>query len=166
MAISGMPASRYFDGDSRGDGLVGLELDDQIDAIPDQKLGVLDRDLRLIAVVDDDELDVLTLGGVHQPRMNLARERAVLPLRAIPDPVFLPPSRLGGQPVAIVLDLLDEPAVPQRVEQPEAHPLAEACPLHDIAQPQALTRVLEGQQDLGRVDERLDEVGVVSRGPI
>ena len=153
MAMSGMPASRYFDGDRRGDGLVGLELDDQIDAVPDQELGVLDRDLRLVAVVDDDELDVLTLGGVHQAGMHLARERAVLALRAVPDPVLLPPSRLGGQPVAIVLDLLDEPAVPQRVEQAEAHPLAEACALHHVAQPEALTRVLEGQQDLGRVDE-------------
>ena len=81
-------------GDGWGDGLVGLELDDQIDAVPNQELGVLDRDFRLVAVVHDDELDVFTLGGLDQAGMHLARERAVLSLRAVPDPVLLPAPRL------------------------------------------------------------------------
>ena len=81
MAISGMPRLVVRRGDRRRHRLVGLELDDQIDAFADQQLRVLERDLRLVAVVDDDQLDLLALGGAHQAVVDLARERAVLPLR-------------------------------------------------------------------------------------
>ena len=84
---------------------------------------VAERDLRLIAVVDDDQLDLRSLGGAHQAAVNLARERAVLPLRRISDPVLLAPPDLRRQAVAVVFDLLDESAVAKRVEQAEAHAL-------------------------------------------
>ena len=69
--------------DGGRDGLVGLELDDEIDVLADELLGVAERDLRLIAVADDDELDVLALGRPQQARVDLAGERAVLPLGAV-----------------------------------------------------------------------------------
>ena len=49
--------------DDRRDVLVGLELDDQIDLFAHEDVGVALRDLRVVAVVDRDELDALRGGG-------------------------------------------------------------------------------------------------------
>ena len=57
--MSGMFASRYFGRDDRRDVLVGLELDDEIDLLAHQDVGVALRDLRVVAVVERDELDAL-----------------------------------------------------------------------------------------------------------
>ena len=43
--------------DDRRDVLVGLELDDEIDFLAHEDVGVALRDLRVVAVVDADELD-------------------------------------------------------------------------------------------------------------
>ena len=53
-------------GDDRRDVLVGLELDDEIDLLANQDVGVALRDLRAVAVVDRDELDALGRGGALQ----------------------------------------------------------------------------------------------------
>jgi len=46
----------------------------------------------------------------------------------------------------------------QGVKQAEAHPLAEARALDDVAQPQGFARRLEGVEDARRVDHRLHDV--------
>ena len=61
-------------------GFVGLKLDDEVDLLLDEMLGVAQRNLRLIAVIDDDQLETLALGGPYKPGMHLTRERAVLAL--------------------------------------------------------------------------------------
>ena len=158
IAISGMPASRYL-------AAIAGAMDSSVwnsitrsTPLADQVLGVAERDPRLVAVVDHDQLDLLALGGALQPEQHLARERAVLSLGRVADPVALAPPDLGGEPVAVAVDLLQEAAVVQRVEQPEAHALAEARAVHDVAQAQRLAAVLERPQHLRGVDERLDDV--------
>ena len=94
IAIIGMPRLVVGRGDRRRDRFVGLELDDQIHAFADQQLRVLDRDLRLIAVVDDDQLDLRALGGADEAGVDLVGERAVLALAGIADPVALAPADL------------------------------------------------------------------------
>ena len=135
-------------GNRRRDRFVGLKLDDEIHAFPDEQLRVLQRDLRLITVVRDDQFDLGPFRGANEAVMNLAREGAVLTLRRIADAVFLPAPDLGGQPVAVVLHLLDEPAVPEGVEQAEAHAFAEAGPRHDVAEAERLPRVLKRPENL------------------
>ena len=144
--------------------LVGLKLDHQIDTVADQQLRVLEGNLRLVAVVDDDQFESLALGGAHESAMDLLAKRAVLPLRRIADAVPLAPADLGGEPVPVAFDLLDEAAVPEREEQAEAHALAEAGPIHDIAQAQAFAGMLEDPQNLRGVHQRLHQVAVLS-GP-
>src|SRR5262249_31728487 len=95
----------------------------------------------------------------------LARERAVLPLGRVTDPVTAPAAHLGGEPVAVALGLVQEPAVVQRVEESKAHPLAEAGAVHDVAQPERLAGMLERPQDLGRVKERLHEIQLAPAPP-
>ena len=109
--------------------------------------------LRLVAVVDDDQLDLLSLGCAHQALVHFARERGVLALRRVSDAVAAALVHLADEPVEIFAHLLHEAAMVQRVEQPEAHALAEGGPLDDIAQPQGLARALESGQNLRRVDQ-------------
>ncbi len=147
-------------GDGGGDRLVGLELDHEVDAFPDQELGVAQRRLRLVAVVHHHQLDVLALGRRQQARAHLARERARLALVGVADAVAPAAPDLGGELVAVALDALEEAAVVQRVQQPEAEPLGEARALHHVAQPQRLSGMTERPQHVGRVQQRLDEVAV------
>ena len=59
-------------------------------------IGVPKRDLRLVAVVDDDQLDVGARSAARdQARVHLAGERAVLSLRRIADPVAFAPADLA-----------------------------------------------------------------------
>ena len=76
--------------DRGSDGLIGLELDDQIHSFTDQVLGISERHLRLIPVVDDDELDILRFRGDLKARIDFTRERAVLTLAGITDSIALP----------------------------------------------------------------------------
>jgi len=76
-------------GDGRRHGLVRLELDDEVHSFADEVLGIPERDLRLVPVVDDDELRPFPLGGAFQARSHLARERRVLALRAVAEAVAL-----------------------------------------------------------------------------
>src|SRR5262245_32633566 len=146
----------------RGNRLVGLKLDDEIDAVANQPLRILERHLGLITVIHDDEVDTLTFGGANQAAMNLMDERAVLSLRGVSDPVALAPPDLRRETVAVAVHLLDEAAVPQRKEEPEAHPLLESGAIHDVAQAEVLARVLEYPENLGGVHQRFDEVPVAT----
>ena len=76
MAMIGMPGLVIARGDGRRHRLVGLELDHEIDALANQVLGVAERDLRLVAVVDDDQLDLLALGGAQRARRALRAGRS------------------------------------------------------------------------------------------
>ena len=53
-------------GDDRRDLLVGLELDDQIDALAHEHVGVALRNLRVVAVVDRDQLHAFRRRGTLQ----------------------------------------------------------------------------------------------------
>ena len=52
----------------------------------------------------------------------------------------------------------------KRVQQAEAHALAESGAVHDVAQPERVAHVLEGAEHLRRVHDRLDQVDVLG-GP-
>ena len=68
--------------DGGGDRLVGLELDDEVDSLANEVLGVAQGHLRLIPVVDHDQLDVVTLGRALQAGVDLAGERLSWPWAA------------------------------------------------------------------------------------
>ena len=53
-------------GDDRRNLLVGLELDDEVDALADENVGVALRDPRAVAVVDANELDAFGGSGALQ----------------------------------------------------------------------------------------------------
>ena len=134
--------------DGRRDGFVRLELDHEIDALPDQVLGISERHLRLVAVVEDDQLDVLAIGGSLQAREHLSRKGGALALRGIADPVPLAASDLRRQPIPGRVDLLDEPDVVEGVQETEAQPLAETGSLDDVTQPQRFARRLKSPEHL------------------
>ena len=112
--------------DRRRNGLVGLELDDEIDALANEVLGIAQGDLGLVAVVDNDQLDVLAVGRTLEAAEHLAGKGGVLALGGIPDPVPSPAAHLRGEPVAGRIDLLDQAHVVERVQETEAQPLAQA----------------------------------------
>ncbi len=145
-------------GDLGSDGLVGLELDHEVDVFAHELLGVLERDLRLIAVVEDDQLDVFGFGGALEALVHLAGEGDVLSLGGVADAVPPATPDLGDQTETARVHLLQEAAVMEGVEEAKAHPLAEARPDHDVAQAQRLAGGLERAQDLGGMHHGLDDV--------
>ena len=80
----------------RGNRLVDLELDDQIDLFLDQQLGVPKRRARVALVVEHHQLDVLGRGGEHEPVLHGLLERAVVPERRVADPVALATVDIGA----------------------------------------------------------------------
>src|SRR5215212_8254300 len=70
-------------------GFVGLELDRQIDLLANQLLCVSKRHLWLVAVVDDDELDLRVFGRTQETGVHFTRKRSVAALRRVPDPMAL-----------------------------------------------------------------------------
>ena len=92
--------------------------------------------------------------------MDLAGERDVLPLGRVADAVALATPHLGDQAEAARIHLGEQAAVVQRMQQPKTHPLAEARTRHHVAEAERLARRLEGAEDLGRVYDRLDDVGL------
>jgi hypothetical protein len=155
MATSGMAASRYLAADGGGHRFVRLELDDEVHAFADEVLGVAQRDLRLVAVVDDDQLRPFPLRRPLQAGPDFARERGVLALRAVAQPI--PLAALDGRDQAgsgSRPTFSSSAAVVERVEEAEAHALAEARALDDVTQAQRFARRLEGVEDAGRVHDR------------
>ena len=65
----------------RGNGgrhrLVGLKFDDEIDFLFDQMLRVAQGDLRLVAVVDNDKLELLAFGSPQQTDMQSLRKYGI-----------------------------------------------------------------------------------------
>ena len=68
----------------------------------------------------------------------------------------------GHEAVVPLVDFFHEPAVMQRVEQPEAHPFPEPGALDDIAQAEHFAGRLERLQNRGGVHQRLHEIAIVS----
>ena len=117
-----------FCGDDRRDLLVGLELDHQVDALADQDVGVALRDLRVVAIVDRDQLDALHRRGALEARRHLLGELIVGALRRIAETVealFEWPQRRSIQ---VLADLLEHAAPLERVEQAERHALRQPAP--------------------------------------
>ena len=128
IAMNGMLASRYFEAMA---GAITSSVWNSITRSTcslDQVVRAAQRDLRLVAVVHHDQFDVLPLGRPRQSGPDLAVERGVLALRGVSDPVQPPAAHLRRQAVVILADLVQKPALVQRVEQAEAHPLVEAGP--------------------------------------
>ena len=88
---------------------------------------------------------------------------AVLTLAGVTDSVALPAPDLADRTVLSSVDLLQQSAVTESMQEPEAHALAEACAFNDISKPQQLSRRLEGPENLGRVHDRLDDIGLTLR---
>src|SRR5262245_58863559 len=90
---------RNVDGDERDAGLqvgrsdrrrnrfVRLELDHEVNSLPNEVLGISQGYLGLVAIVQDDQLDVFAVGRSLQAREDLAREGRTLALRRISNPV-------------------------------------------------------------------------------
>jgi hypothetical protein len=76
-------------GDDGRDVLVGLELDHQVHLLPYEDVGVALRNLRVVPVVNRDELDALCGGRALQAVGNLLRELVVRALGGIAEPVQL-----------------------------------------------------------------------------
>ncbi len=145
------------------DVLVGLELDDEVDLLTDEDLGVALRDLRVVAVVDADQLDAVRRRRALQADRDLLRELIVGALRRVPQPERLLLERADVRSVEVLADLLDHAAALERVEQPERHALGQPAARGDLPQRQGLAGRPEGGQQLRRVDDRLDQVGIASR---
>ena len=166
---------RDVDGDERDAGLevlrrnrrrrriVGLELNRQVDLLANQLLRVAKRDFGLVAVVHDDELDPRVLGRPQQARVDLTRKRSVMSLRRVADSVACLPLDLEGATVAAHVDLLQQPAMVQRVEHPEAMALVESGALDDVAQPQRLAGGRERTEHLRRVHHGFHDVRLARR---
>ena len=151
-------------GDDRRDVLVGLELDDEIDLLAHQDVGVALRDLRAVAVVDRDELDALRRGGALQALRDLLRELVVGALRRIAEPVRLLPERPHVRAIEVLADLLDHAAALERVEQAERHALGQAAARDDFAKRQRFAGRAKRGQHLRRVHDRLDEIRIAGSG--
>jgi hypothetical protein len=144
--------------DCRRHGLVDLELQCEIEILPHQVQGVLQRYLGLVPVVDDDELDLGFLRGAHEAHLHLAGERPARALGRVADPVPLAPMQLEGRSIPRHFDFFEEAAMAQRVEQPEAQALVEPCALDDIAETQHLARRVERAEHLRGVHHGFHEV--------
>ena len=125
-------------GHDRGDVLVGLELDDQVDLLAHQDVGVPLGDLRVVAVVDANQLDALSRGGALEPGRDFLGELVVGALRGVTEPMEPLPQRPDIRSVEVFTHLLDHPAALERVEQPERHALGEPAPRRDLAERQRL----------------------------
>ncbi len=147
-----------FRRDRRRDGLIGLELHDQIDLLANQPIHVAKRDLRTAPVVEHDELDVLGSGRPHETGLHLPLKRTVVAERGVSHPKALRSLQVGQQPIPALVDFFNEVAVTQRVQQPEAEALAEPRALDDVAQAQRLAARLKRPEDFGGMDDRLNNV--------
>ncbi len=150
-------------GDDRRDVLVGLELDHEIDLLAHQDVGVALRDLRAVAVVDRDELDALRGGGALQAVGDFLRELVVGALRRVAEPIRLLAERPHVRSIQVLADLLDHAAALEGVEEPEGHALGQPAAGHDFTQRERFPGRAECGQHLGRVHDRLHEVGIARR---
>ena len=150
-------------GDDRRHVLVGLELDHQIDLLAHEDVGVALRDLGAVAVVDRDELDALCGGGALQAVGDFLRELVVGALRRVAQPIGLLAKRPHVRSIQVLADLLDHPAALERVEETEGHALGEPAAGDDFTKRERFPRRTECGQHLGRVHDRLHEVGVARR---
>src|SRR5262249_32300757 len=112
----------------------------------------------LVAVIDDNQLEMFAFGRTDEPHVHFAREGTVLALRGVSDAIPFAGANLGGQTVPAIVEFFHEAAVMERVEQAEAHAVAQARALHHVAKAQNFSGRLKRLQDFRRVDERLDDV--------
>jgi len=99
--------------------------------LADELFGDAERDLRLVAVADDDQLDVLALAACSRPRVHSSRlgeTSCSWPLRAIPDADNRARTRGARETTRGNGSRRPSPAAPvmKRVQQAEAQALAEA----------------------------------------
>src|SRR5437667_6986104 len=95
--------------------------------------------------------------------MHLARKRRVLSLRGVADAVAFPPLDVRRETIAAFVDLFDEPAVMERVQEPEAQTLAVPRARDHVAEAQDFAARLECPENLRCVQDGLYEVRAASR---
>src|SRR6266700_1049875 len=113
-------ALQILSGNGGSDGLIGLELDDQIDGFTNQIIGITQGDLGVIPVIDHDQFDLGALGRAHQTRGNFTREGRVLAVPGVSDAVAAACPQIASQPILIDANFFDQVARVQRIEQAEA----------------------------------------------
>ena len=110
MAMRGMSALLEDVGDARGHGLLNLKLEDKVNALGDKLLGVLDGDVRIVAVVEDEQFHA---GGGGGGRDALCDGDGKGHFRALDGEAEAQAARTRDQPVLAVLrlgnDSRDEP---------------------------------------------------------
>ena len=148
--------------DDRRDVLVGLELDDEIDFLAHQDVGVALRDLGVVAVVDADELDALRRRGALEAGRDLLRELVVGALRRVAEPERALLERAQVRAIEVLADLFEHAAPLQRVEQPERHALGQPAAGRDLAQRQGFARGAERRQQLRGVHDRLHQIRIAA----
>ena len=152
-----------FRSDGGGDHLIGLEFDHQIHLFLDQVVGGAQGDFRLIAIIDDQQFDVLAFRCANQSEAHFAVERGVLPLRRIADAIEPAPANFGSQPVVIFAHLIEEAAMVKRVEQAKTHALVESGTRYHVAQPQNVARRLKRFQHVRGMNQRFHHVARMVR---
>ena len=145
-------------GNGRSDRFVRLKLDGKVDLLADQLLGVAQRDLGVVPVVQDHQFHVGSFGGAYQPGGDFPRKRGVLTVRGIADPEAACGTNFGNHTVAVLPHLLEEAAGMQGVQKAEALPLLKAGARYHVAQPQHFPLRAEGRQDLRGVYHGLNHV--------
>ena len=143
--------------------VVRLELDDEVDSLANEVLRVPEGNSRLIAIVEDEELHTLALGGPVQARAHLAREGRVVPLRGIADAAASPPCPAGGEAVSGGVDLFEKAAEVEGTEESKGQALAESRPLDDVAETQDFARGPECPESVPGMDDGLNQVTLLRR---
>ncbi|NTV84126.1 MAG: hypothetical protein HGA23_07490, partial [Bacteroidales bacterium] len=92
--------------------------------LPHQLPRVAHGHLRVVLIADLDQLDVRLFGGPDEPGVHHPQPAVLHGLVGVANPVAPAPRVARHETVAVDVDLFDDPAVAQRVEQPEAQVLA------------------------------------------
>ena len=159
MAMTGVFASRNFDAMIGRYALVGLELEHQIDSFADEEVGVSQCFACAVAVVDGDEVDMLTRGGDLHVSHHFAGELGVA-LRREADAEGL----RGYRAEAILIDAwacaLQQAAMDEGAQQAEDGGLGQAGAFHHVGEHQFFSHGAEGLQHFACAEHGLRFVAI------
>jgi len=102
-------ASMYFAAMAGAIIFIGLELDDQIQLLPDQVSALRKSDFRLITIVRTIS-STCSRSAAASTRSAPPGRMSILPLRGIADPKRLAPARFRSQPVTVLANLVQKSA--------------------------------------------------------
>ncbi len=123
IAVIGMLASRNLPATA---GAEAYRLDDpQIHPFFHQPFGIANCHMAVIPVVQHDQFELSPLRRNNQARFYCSRECGILPLRCVSDRIPSGRSQTKPGPIPVICNLVQEPALMQRVNQPKTRPLVE-----------------------------------------